>query len=130
MFIALISLLIIALVIFKKELIRFADRFHLKYEWIIATLLVITLPIMAFEVGIMKFAINYLLILFCIWAFLYGFIVNRKYIYGLSLFFLVGAAVFSTARMNQISEYFGVLCYLLLVMGVFKDLLYEKIFNN
>lgn len=130
MFIALISLIIIALVIFKKELIRFTDRFHIKYEWIIAILLLATLPIMALEVGIMKFALNYLFLLFSIWAFLYGFIVDRKYIYGLSLFFLVGAAIFSTARMNQISEYFGVLCYLLLVMGVFKDLLYEKIFNN
>lgn len=102
----------------------------MKYEWIAAILLFATLPIMALEVGVMKFVINYLLILFSIWAFLYGFIVNRKYIYGLSLFFLVGAAVFSTIRMNQIAEYFGVLCYLLLVMGVFKDVFYEKIFNN
>lgn len=66
---------------------------------------------------------------FCLWAFAFGFLSNRKYPYTLALVFLAACPFLLIAKLDQIAEFSAVLCYLCLVLGVLKDLFYEKIFD-
>ncbi len=70
-----------------------------------------------------------LLVAFCLWAFFFGFLVDRRYIYTLALIFLSACPFLLIAKMDQIAEFSAVLCYLCLVLGVLKDLVYEKIID-
>lgn len=65
-----------------------------------------------------------------VWVFLFGFLSNRQYIYMLALIFLVLCPVFLIAGLDEIAEYSAILSYLSLVLGVARDILYEKIIEN
>ena len=71
-----------------------------------------------------------LLAFFNAWALLFAFNVDRKYVYILALIFLGMTPLFLLLKMDKIAEYMAVLCYLALVLGVSKDILYEKIFTK
>lgn len=64
---------------------------------------------------------------FCVWAFIFGFLSNRKYPYTLALVFLAVCPFLLMVKMEKTAEFFAVLCYLCLVLGVLKDLFYEKL---
>jgi len=64
---------------------------------------------------------------FCLWAFTFGFLADRKYPYTLALVFLVACPFLLIAKLDQIAEFSAVLCYLCLVLGVLKDLFYDKL---
>lgn len=67
---------------------------------------------------------------FCLWAFLFGFLVDRKYPYTLALLFLVFCPFLLIAKLDKIAEFSAVLCYLCLVLGVLKDIFYHKIVDG
>ena len=67
------------------------------------------------------------LAVFCLWAFTFGFLADRKYPYTLALVFLVACPFLLIAKLDQIAEFSAVLCYLCLVLGVLKDLFYDKL---
>jgi len=67
------------------------------------------------------------LAVFCLWALGFGFLADRKYPYTLALVFLVACPFLLIAKLDQIAEFSAVLCYLCLVLGVLKDLFYDKL---
>jgi len=64
------------------------------------------------------------------WAFLFAFNADRRYVYILALIFLASTPLFLLLKMDKIAEYMAILCYLALVLGVTKDIFYEKIFKE
>ncbi len=64
----------------------------------------------------------FLLTLVNLWAFLYAVNVDRKYIYFLAIFFLSLTPLFLLMELENAAEYFAVLSYLALVIGVFRDI--------
>jgi hypothetical protein len=66
--------------------------------------------------------------LFCL--FLVGFTANRAYIYILAIAFLIITLVFYILGRIEISETTAIISFLLLAMGVVKDVFYEKIFDK
>jgi len=74
-------------------------------------------------VGILYLALS----AFCLWAGLFGFLVDRKYPYTLALIFLIFCPFLLIAKLDKIAEFSAVLCYLCLVLGVLKDIFYHKI---
>lgn len=64
---------------------------------------------------------------FCLWIFMFGFLVDRKYPYTLALIFLVFCPFLLIAKLDKLAEFSAVLVYLCLVLGVLKDIFYHKI---
>ena len=97
-------------------------------------LLILVSPAILFTFVGLKFGVIgvFLLVLalFNTWAFLFSISVNRKFVYILSLIFLALTPIFLLLKQEKIAEYFAILCYLSLVIGVTKDILYEKIFTK
>jgi len=75
------------------------------------------------------FVLSFPMILFSIFVFLFGFLSNRKYIYLLALISLVMAPIMLILKLDSIADFFAQNFYLLLVLGVIKDIFYEKIFE-
>jgi hypothetical protein len=82
-----------------------------------------------FYVSGLHFILSLPMIIFSFFVFLLGFLSNRKYIYLLALISLSLTPVMLILKMEQIAEFFAQTCYLLLVLGVLKDVFYEKIFE-
>lgn len=97
----------------------------------LATLLLILL-IMGITLYIMGIAaLIYLsLTFFSVWAFCFAFLSDRRYIYILALIFLGLCPFFLIIKLESIAEFSAMFAYLCLVMGVTKDILYEKITGN
>jgi hypothetical protein len=77
-----------------------------------------------------SFIINLILLAFAVWAFVFGFMIDRKYIYSLALIFLASVPFLLILKEEGIAEFCAILTYLLLVLGVLKDIFYEKIFTE
>jgi hypothetical protein len=82
-----------------------------------------------FYVSKLEFILSFPMILFSLFVFIFGFLSNRKYIYLLALISLALTPVMLILKMDGIAEFFAQNCYLLLVLGVLKDIFYEKIFE-
>lgn len=67
---------------------------------------------------------------FCLWIIAFGFLVNRKYPYLLAMTFLIFCPFLLIANLNKLAEYSAVLCYLCLILGVSKDIVYDKIMDD
>jgi len=67
---------------------------------------------------------------FCLWAFIFGFLIDRKYPYTLALIFLVFCPFLLIAKLDSIAEFAAVLVYLCLVLGVLKDIFHAKIVDG
>ena len=95
---------------------------------ILSVLVFISLSIL-FYVSKLEFILSFPMILFSLFVFIFGFLSNRKYIYLLALISLALTPIMLILKMDQIAEFFAQNCYLLLVLGVLKDIFYEKIFE-
>lgn len=84
---------------------------------------------MLFYVSKLEFILSFPMILFSLFVFLFGFLSNRKYIYLLALLSLAVTPIMLVLKMEDTAEFFAQTCYLLLVLGVLKDIFYEKIFE-
>lgn len=82
-----------------------------------------------FYVSKLEFILSFPMIVFSLFVFIFGFLSNRKYIYLLALISLALTPIMLILKMDDIAEFFAQSCYLLLVLGVLKDILYEKIFE-
>jgi len=69
------------------------------------------------------------MVIFSLFVFLLGFLSDRRYIYLLALISLALTPVMLILKMEDVAEFFAQTCYLLLVLGVLKDIFYEKIFK-
>lgn len=72
----------------------------------------------------------FLLAVFNTWAFLFAFSVDRRYIYILAVAFLAFVPFLLFFTLKGIAEYFAILCYFSLVVGITKDIFYEKLFTK
>jgi hypothetical protein len=89
----------------------------------------VVLILLSLYVGI-AVPIVLILMLFLFWVFFFGFNVNRIYIYILALVFLVSTPLLLIAKYDDLAEFFAILAFLMLVMGVTKDIFYEKMFRE
>jgi hypothetical protein len=110
------------------ELLLRITSFRIKKSYIVG----ISLLLMFFSFYILKLApiANVVNLLFIFWCFMLGFSVDRKYIYALALIFFALIPVSIVFKISSLAEYASTLCYFILLLGVFKDLFYEKIFKN
>ncbi|MFA5792135.1 MAG: hypothetical protein WC884_03825 [Candidatus Paceibacterota bacterium] len=60
---------------------------------------------------------------------MFGFISDKKHIYTLALVSLVLTSIMLITKMGGLAEFFAQVCFLSLVLGVLKDIFYEKIFK-
>ncbi len=75
------------------------------------------------------FLIGLPVLIFSLFTFLFGFISNRRYIYSLSLAFLILTPVFLIIKLENIADFLSQGCYLLLILGVLRDVFYERLFD-
>jgi len=95
---------------------------------IFSVLVFLSLSIL-FYVSKLEFILSFPMIIFSLFVFLFGFLSNRKYIYLLALLSLAVTPIMLVLKMEDTAEFFAQTCYLLLVLGVLKDIFYEKIFE-
>jgi len=69
-------------------------------------------------------------IVFSLSVFLIGFNSDRKYIYLMASILLALVPIALILGFENIADFFAQGCYLLLVLGVLKDIFYEKIFKG
>jgi hypothetical protein len=101
---------------------------NVKKTHIFSVLTIIALGIL-FEVSKLEFILTLPMVVFSLFVFLTGFLSDRKYIYLLALISLALTPIMLILKMDGIAEFFAQTCYLLLVLGVLKDIFYEKIFE-
>lgn len=100
-------------------------------DGVTASLVVLLMAVVAMVYTLGLAGILYLaLSTFCLWIFIFGFLVDRKYPYTLALIFLVFCPFLLIAKLDKIAEFSAVLCYLCLVLGVLKDIFYDKIIHG
>ena len=95
----------------------------------IFSLLVFLALSVLFYTSKLEFIMTLPMTLFSIFIFLSGFLSDRKYIYLLALISLALTPIMLIFKMDDIAEFLAQTCYLLLVLGVLKDIFYEKIFE-
>jgi len=95
----------------------------------IFSLLVFLALSVLFYTSKIEFIMTLPMTLFSIFIFLSGFLSDRKYIYLLALISLALTPIMLIFKMDDIAEFLAQTCYLLLVLGVLKDIFYEKIFE-
>jgi hypothetical protein len=77
------------------------------------------------------FSLMYLLGSLVIIAFsIIGLYINRVYIYLMALLLLILTSIFLSIKLDGFAEILAVNVYFLLLFGVLKDVLYEKIFKS
>jgi hypothetical protein len=98
-------------------------KIHILLSILLAVLLVTA------KVATLGFLISLVLIMFSFFVFLFGLLSDRKYIYTLALVSLALTPLMLILKIERLAEFLAQTCYLLLVLGVLKDTLYEKIFK-
>jgi len=123
--------LVLLLISFLFPLDRFLSKLlktNINKTHIFSILVFLSLSIL-FYVSKLEFILSFPMILFSLFVFLFGFLSNRKYIYLLALISLALTPIMLILKMEDVAEFFAQTCYLLLVLGVLKDIFYEKIFK-
>jgi len=123
--------LILLLISFLFPLDSFLSKLlktNVKKTYIFSVLEIIALVIL-FSVSRLEFILTLPMVVFSIFVFLLGFISDRRYIYLLALISLALTPIMLILKMEDVAEFFAQTCYLLLVLGVLKDIFYEKIFE-
>jgi len=123
--------LVLLLISFLFASDRFLSKLlktNVKKTHIFSALILIALGIL-FEVSKLEFILTLPMVVFSFFVFLTGFLSDRKYIYLLALISLALTPIMLILKMDGIAEFFAQTCYLLLVLGVLKDIFYEKIFE-
>ncbi len=123
--------LVLLLISFLFPLDRFLSKLlktNINKTHIFSILVFLSLSIL-FYVSKLEFILSFPMILFSLFVFLFGFLSNRKYIYLLALISLALTPIMLILKMEDVAEFFAQTCYLLLVLGVLKDIFYEKIFE-
>jgi len=103
-------------------------KIHILKTHILSVLLLVVLLVIA-KISALGFIVSFVLITFSFLVFLFGFLSNRKYIYMLALVSLSLTPIMLILKVDKLAEFFAQTCYLLLVLGVLKDVFYEKIFK-
>ena len=109
-------------------LAMFAKMSHALYSIISAIFLVFSLTLAYFSVGMIVFIYLISLILVLSGASL-SFFSHRSYPYIHSLILLFLMLFFLILKIDFVSQFLGAIIFLLLVVGVLKELLYEKFFK-
>jgi len=125
--VVLFLLLLLFLFPIEKTLSRILKNGVTKIH-IFSILIFLSLSIL-FYVSKLEFILSLPMIVFSSFVFLLGFLSDRKYIYLLSLISLALTPIMLILKIEDIAEFFAQTCYLLLVLGVLKDIFYEKIFE-
>lgn len=113
---------------YKPYLSKLGKPINIKFiQFILLTLII---ALIAISADLITFLVNYIFLIFVLWGIIFSFLVNRKYIYGSSLFFLIVTVIASTLNQTVVAEYSLVFCFLLLGLGVIKDVFYEKTFAS
>jgi hypothetical protein len=70
------------------------------------------------------------LIFLCLWVFVFGFLSNRKYIYSFAFMFLIFTPVLYLITLTDLAQLTAAFVCLLIIIGIIKDVFYEKIFTK
>ncbi|MBW6441975.1 hypothetical protein K0B04_03700 [Patescibacteria group bacterium] len=125
----LVLFLLLLLILFPLEnLISKILKTKISKVHIFSILVLVALSVI-FYVSKLDFILSLPMIVFSFFVFLLGFLSERKYIYLLALISLGLTPIMLILKMEDIAEFFAQTCYLLLVLGVLKDIFYEKIFE-
>ena len=98
-------------------------------KWHVFLILVVLILGILFYSSKLEFILSFPAIVFSLFVFLIGFLSDRKYIYLLALISLGLTPLMLILKMDNFAEFLAQSCYLLLVLGVLKDIFYEKIFE-
>lgn len=128
MFLLFLFLLVVLFPSFWERILSNVLKIKIKKEHIFLTLLLIILTTL-FAVSKLDLIITLPMIIFSSFVFLLGFLSNREYIYSLALISLALTPVMLIFKLDSIADFFAQVCYLLLVLGVLKDIFYGKIFD-
>jgi len=129
--IVLILIMFIILLLFLFPLEKLLSKIlktNIDKTHIFSLLIFLTLSFL-FYTSKLEFIMTLPMTLFSIFIFLSGFLSDRKYIYLLALISLALTPIMLIFKMDDIAEFLAQTCYLLLVLGVLKDIFYEKIFE-
>jgi|GEM_PF-3157232 len=85
--------------------------------------------IILFKINALGMLLSLLLMSFSLFMFFFGVTSSRKHVYVLALIFLGLTSVMLVIKMETVAEFFSRAFYLLLLLGAFKDVLYEKLFK-
>lgn len=111
----------------EKTVSKLAKVHILKIHILLCILL--TVLVVLAKIDTLGFLISLVLITFSFFVFLFGLLSDRKYIYTTALVTLALTPFMLMLKIEKLAEFFAQTCYLLLVLGVIKDTLYEKIFK-
>lgn len=111
----------------EKLLQRFS-RLNVSKNHIFTALLLVIL-LLTLKSNSLNYLLDILVIAVSLLIFLFGFLSNRKYIYMMALVSLVLTIIMLLLGVGKLADFFSQACYVLLVLGVLKDLFYEKIFE-
>lgn len=92
-------------------------------------ILLLMILLIVFKTATLGALVSFLVITFSVFVFLFGMLSNRKYIYTLALVSLAVTPIMLILKMETVAEFFAELFYFLLVLGVLKDIFYEKLFK-
>ncbi|MFC1700269.1 hypothetical protein ACFLZ4_01320 [Patescibacteria group bacterium] len=91
------------------------------FSLIIVLVIIISDPLSSF--------ITFFMIMFSFLVFLFGFLSNRKYVY-ISALIALGLIPFAfILGIDKLAEFLAQIGYFFLVLGVLKDVFYEKVFE-
>jgi uncharacterized membrane protein len=121
--IALVSILFPLENLISKNLKMKVGKNHILFSVLALVLLILALTTK------IEFVLNFIAIPLSLTVFLIGFLSDRKYIYTLALISLSLTPIMLIVKLDSIAEFFAQTCYLLLVLGVLRDIFYEKIFK-
>jgi len=100
-----------------------------KASYILFASLLLFVYLILLKIGGTSFLIESILALFIFWMVLFGFNINRKHIYLLAILFLIAVPFLLSIHLDKVAEYIAVLAYFCIVLGVLKDIFYEKIYS-
>ncbi len=74
--------------------------------------------------------LNLIFILIILWCLFFTFIVDRKYSYGFSIIMICLGVIALLLGYSKLAEYFSLIGFGILIIGVLKDIFYEKLFEK
>lgn len=93
-------------------------------------MLILTISLIIVYVAGLSVILYFGLAIFCLWGLIFGFLVDRRYPYILALTLLTTCPLLLIIELNRLAEFLAALSFFCLTLGVFKDILYDKIIDR
>jgi len=121
-------LIIFTLFALLESLLFDLKKFGINSFYVLFCLLLTTI-LLILKINGIFYILDIGLVVFVFWGFWFGMHINRLYIYVLALTFLILVPILLIFKLENTAEFIAILSYFCLVLGVLKDIFYEKIFK-